>query len=120
MKPVTLTGNTRELRATLPLSVAMEQVYLSILAVDQGMAIGVKQHAVVQSVRATIHTPDDVVIVPAGLPADRVPAQGTFTLLSPEETEYLPPITQLVLHPLDPQRLPFQLLRRIIRVVAPG
>ena len=26
-------------------------------------------------------------------------------LLSAEDTEYLPPITQLVLHPLNPQRL---------------
>ena len=33
IKPALLTGNTRELRATLPLSAAAEQVYLSLAAV---------------------------------------------------------------------------------------
>lgn len=95
----------------------MEQVYLSLLAVGQCMAIRMKQHAIAQDIQSAIYTPDDVVIMPTGCLANRMPAQSTFAPLSTKETEYLSPVTQLVLHPFDPQFLPLQFLRRIVRMV---
>ena len=71
-----------------------------LLAVDQSMAIRVKQSAIFQRIRPTIHTPDDVMIVPTGFTADRITALRALTALSQENAAYLPPITQLVLHPL--------------------
>ena len=88
-----------------------------LLAVDQCMAIRVKQSAIFQRIRPTIHTPDDVMIVPTGFTADRITALRALTALSQENAAYLPPITQLVLHPFDPQFLPLQFLRRIVRMV---
>ena len=87
---------------------------------SQRMAVGMKQHTVAQGVWPAVYTPDDVMVVPARFLTHRLPAKGTKPLLSAENTEYLPPITQLVLHPLNPQRLPLQLVRHIIGVVSPG
>ena len=84
------------------------------------MAVGMKQYAVTQGIRTAIYTPDDVMIVPARFFTNRLPAKGTKSLLSAEDTEYLPPITQLVLHPLNSQRLPLQFVRHIVGVVSPG
>ena len=72
---------------------------------SQRMAVGMKQCAITYSIRTAVHTPDDVVIVPARFLTHRLPAKGTKPFLSAEDAEYLSPITQLVLHPLNPQRL---------------
>ena len=72
-----------------------------LLAVDQCMTIWVKQSAISQCIRATINTSDDVMIVPTGFTADRITALRALTALSQEYAAYLPPITQLVLHPLS-------------------
>ncbi len=43
----------------------------------QRMTVGMKQHTVPQGIRPAVHTPDDVMVVPTGFLADRMPAQGT-------------------------------------------
>ena len=58
-------------------------------------------------------------VVPAGILADRAPAQGTLALLSPEKPQNLFPITQLVLHPFDSDRFPLQLVLRIEGAIRP-
>src|SRR3990167_5007125 len=58
-------------------------------------------------------------VVPASSLTHRLPAQGTKTPLSTEEAEDLPSITQLVLHPLDSQRLPLQFVLCVIGGVIP-
>ena len=78
-----------------------------------------KQYAVLQIVRTAVHTSYDVMVMPASFLAHRLPARGANTPLSAEEAEDLSSITQLVLHPLDSQRLPLQFVFHIIRGVIP-
>ena len=64
---------------TLP---SISQSYLFTLAVHQRMAVGMKQHTIPQSIRPAVHTPDDVMVVPAGFLLIACPhrAQSPFCL----------------------------------------
>ena len=83
------------------------------------MAVGVKHCAIVQRVWPAIHKSYYVVVVPACFLADRMSAQGALTLLPDEKPQNLFPVTQFVLHPLDSESFPFQLVLRVEGVVSP-
>ncbi|MOA23831.1 hypothetical protein D3C78_1444770 [compost metagenome] len=57
------------------------------------MTVWVQQHAILQSVRPAVRTSDDVMVVPTGFLADRMPAQGALALLSTEEAEDFSAVT---------------------------
>ena len=110
-------ADRQQWRVILTFQTTVSQSYLFTPAMHQRMTVGMKQHTISQDIRPAVYTPDDVMVVPTGFPIDRMPTKGTKPLLPAKDTEYLSPITQLLLHPLDPQRLPLQLLRRVVRLI---
>ena len=77
------------------------------------MTVRMKYRTIFQRVWPTVHSSDDVVVVPAGFLADFMAAQCTFPFLPDEKLQNFLAVAQFVPHSLGSEFFPFQLVLRV-------